>query len=65
MSEVEQEFSYCHTCVFWDEADKYDRKRTSAMAHGKCRCRPPQIHNGHAVWPITEAGDWCGEHEGH
>lgn len=46
----------CHSCRFWDESPDGQ--------NGLCRIEPPIAGlNGKAVWPITEADDWCGQHD--
>ena len=49
----------CATCRFW---------RPGADGRGECRRRAPlptldDRKHYVAVWPVTRAADWCGEHQ--
>lgn len=49
----------CENCRFWDPAD-------DALATvWPCRRNAPRPtpDSADAYWPLTEAHDWCGEHQ--
>lgn len=47
----------CANCTFWVAA-------ADNIAPGYCHRNAPVAHPGvhSAVWPRSEADDWCGEH---
>ena len=40
----------CRTCVFWNN---YECRQSAPVANAQ---------GGFAVWPVTRALDWCGDH---
>ena len=54
---MSDEKANCSSCRFWDCA--------ADGVRGLCRRRSPRQDDdvGQAVWPLTHATDWCGQHE--
>lgn len=65
----------CSTCLFWDNSVQ---RKQDTLPVGLCRVNAPkaleqfgtieidprtQIHFSPAVWPVTLAGENCGEHK--
>lgn len=51
----------CEICKHWDQQHP---KGTTGHKEGRCRLRPPAVfHDGTTMWPETNSGDWCGDHE--
>ena len=58
----------CENCIFWHKIGRtaaqkrlvYDSRVVMVEAgdEGVCRSGPPQADNR---WPLTMAGDWCGQ----
>lgn len=51
----------CITCKFWDL-----KGGEGGSEYGYCRCNPPSAgkeQSEAAVWPVTQANDWCGKCE--
>lgn len=66
MSDASERAEICFSCRFW-QADE-----DQAHPFGNCRRHAPQaMHGGRgvtfgqtpALWPRTDATDWCGEHQ--
>ena len=59
----------CSTCRHWVATDwTTDDKAPRAPTHGNCHCHPPQVVTPApgrriTVFPITDAGEGCGEHK--
>mgnify|MGYP006425399815 CR=1 FL=1 len=52
----------CITCRFWVE----DQRRAvdhEENRYGRCQRHAPRPGDQHIVWPRTEGGFWCGEHQ--
>ena len=49
----------CEDCQYWDNSAQLDKDGEDT---GQCRVNPPRLQKctGRAVWPFTEADDWCG-----
>lgn len=47
----------CERCRHWDNSTSHRDNADS----GACRINPPVADDrtGAAVWPFTDAGDWC------
>ena len=56
MTKRAQEDTHCRSCRYWDP--------TSEGNAGWCRKEPPVPflgkRNAEAIWPMTQALDWCG-----
>jgi hypothetical protein len=54
----------CALCHFWEPESAGDRHQAADTDLGTCH-RVPPIPNAQtseaAVWPLTQAADWCGE----
>lgn len=48
----------CETCRFWAGTTHGNQLRAD------CRAHPPAFTTvRNTVWPMTQADDWCGEHQ--
>jgi hypothetical protein len=58
----------CMTCRYWEHPSDFPHEINNPdQIMGLCRRNPPipaDPKSRFGVWPITEADDWCGEHQG-
>lgn len=56
----------CKTCPWWVQTVELLVQANFYVDHGKGECRRnapiPSPEDSSSWWPVTYAGDWCGEH---
>lgn len=56
----------CRTCPWWVQTTELLVQAKFYVDHGKGECRRnapiPSPDDSSSWWPVTYAGDWCGEH---
>jgi hypothetical protein len=51
----------CMTCVWWSSLDQ---GQPEEFFQGFCRRYAPTSNDDeHGTWPMTDADDWCGDHQ--
>ena len=64
----------CETCLYWRLPEPLPEQFNQGPAldgddfpiRNECRRHSPVVHpeaNPDAVWPLTAANDWCGDHQ--
>ncbi|GAB4227873.1 MAG: hypothetical protein Kow0032_07480 [Methyloligellaceae bacterium] len=58
----------CRGCVYWQTFADNPNGIEPGKEKGRCKRNPPEIHysakGAGALWPVTFAYEWCGEHAG-
>lgn len=63
MRPAETENEACLSCKFWAGVKPAQTEENRVVITGQCRKNAPVVGPTGAVWPQTDARDWCAEYQ--